>query len=155
MLLDLVSRMRGHRCGHGRGRSRHEHRLSQACLGCHRVTIATAAYRPLHRPILRTDYNSLKPLTAHYSLLTTHYSPLTTHHALLATHYSPRTTHYSLLATLHILPVAQVMREYRKPLVIMSPKSLLRHRLVRSDIDEFLPGTCASTHGPHTSVDAR
>ena len=35
----------------------------------------------------------------------------------------------------------QVWREFRKPLVVMSPKSLLRHRLVKSDIDDFLPGT--------------
>jgi len=35
----------------------------------------------------------------------------------------------------------QVWREFRKPLVIMSPKSLLRHRLVKSDVDDFLPGT--------------
>jgi len=34
----------------------------------------------------------------------------------------------------------QVLREFRKPLVIMSPKSLLRHRLVKSDIEDFLPG---------------
>jgi len=35
----------------------------------------------------------------------------------------------------------QVWREFRKPLIVMSPKSLLRHRLVKSDIDEFLTGT--------------
>lgn len=35
----------------------------------------------------------------------------------------------------------QVWREFRKPLVVMSPKSLLRHRLVKSNIDDFLPGT--------------
>jgi 2-oxoglutarate dehydrogenase E1 component len=35
----------------------------------------------------------------------------------------------------------QVVREFRKPLVVMSPKSLLRHRLVKSDMEEFLPGT--------------
>jgi len=35
----------------------------------------------------------------------------------------------------------QVWREFRKPLIVMSPKSLLRHRLVKSDIDAFLPGT--------------
>ena len=34
----------------------------------------------------------------------------------------------------------QVIREFRKPLVVMSPKSLLRHRLVKSDLDEFTPG---------------
>jgi len=35
----------------------------------------------------------------------------------------------------------QVWRDFRKPLVIMSPKSLLRHRLVKSDVEDFLPGT--------------
>jgi len=35
----------------------------------------------------------------------------------------------------------QVWREFRKPLVVMSPKSLLRHRLVKSNIEDFLPGT--------------
>ena len=35
----------------------------------------------------------------------------------------------------------QVWRDFRKPLIVMSPKSLLRHRLVKSDIDDFLPGT--------------
>ena len=35
----------------------------------------------------------------------------------------------------------QVWRDFRKPLVVMSPKSLLRHRLVKSDIEDFLPGT--------------
>jgi len=35
----------------------------------------------------------------------------------------------------------QVVREFRKPLIVMSPKSLLRHRLVKSDIEDFLPGT--------------
>ena len=34
----------------------------------------------------------------------------------------------------------QVVREFRKPLVVMSPKSLLRHRLVKSELDEFTPG---------------
>ena len=33
-----------------------------------------------------------------------------------------------------------MVREFRKPLVVMSPKSLLRHRLVKSDLDEFTPG---------------
>ena len=33
------------------------------------------------------------------------------------------------------------MREFRKPLVVMSPKSLLRHRLVKSDIEDFSEGT--------------
>jgi len=44
----------------------------------------------------------------------------------------------------------QLMREYRKPLVVMSPKSLLRHRLVKSDIEEFLPGTRFQRYLPDT-----
>jgi 2-oxoglutarate dehydrogenase E1 component len=35
----------------------------------------------------------------------------------------------------------QVWRDFRKPMVVMSPKSLLRHKLVKSDIDDFLPGS--------------
>ena len=35
----------------------------------------------------------------------------------------------------------QVWRDFRKPMVVMSPKSLLRHKLVKSDIADFLPGT--------------
>jgi len=35
----------------------------------------------------------------------------------------------------------QCMRDFRKPMVVMSPKSLLRHRLVKSDSEDFLPGT--------------
>ena len=42
----------------------------------------------------------------------------------------------------------QVWREFRKPLVVMSPKSLLRHRLVKSDIDDFLPGRASSASCP-------
>jgi 2-oxoglutarate dehydrogenase E1 component len=35
----------------------------------------------------------------------------------------------------------QIRRNYRKPLVVMSPKSLLRHRLVVSELADFGPGT--------------
>ncbi len=35
----------------------------------------------------------------------------------------------------------QVRRNYRKPLVVMSPKSLLRHKLVVSDLVDFGPGS--------------
>jgi 2-oxoglutarate dehydrogenase E1 component len=35
----------------------------------------------------------------------------------------------------------QVKREFRKPLIIMSPKSLLRHPLVVSKVDDFVKGT--------------
>jgi 2-oxoglutarate dehydrogenase E1 component len=33
------------------------------------------------------------------------------------------------------------VREFRKPLVVMSPKSLLRHRLVKSGIEDLATGT--------------
>lgn len=35
----------------------------------------------------------------------------------------------------------QIYLPFRKPAVIMSPKSLLRHPMTRSQIEEFLPGT--------------
>jgi 2-oxoglutarate dehydrogenase E1 component len=35
----------------------------------------------------------------------------------------------------------QIHRKFRKPLVMMTPKSLLRHKLAVSTIDEFGPGT--------------
>ncbi len=35
----------------------------------------------------------------------------------------------------------QVNRDFRKPLIIMTPKSLLRHKLCVSDIEDFGPGT--------------
>ncbi len=35
----------------------------------------------------------------------------------------------------------QVRRNFRKPLVVMTPKSLLRHKLCVSDLDDFGPGT--------------
>jgi len=44
----------------------------------------------------------------------------------------------------------QIWREFRKPLVVMSPKSLLRHRLVKSDIEEFMPGTAFKRLIPDT-----
>jgi 2-oxoglutarate dehydrogenase E1 component len=44
----------------------------------------------------------------------------------------------------------QVVREFRKPLVVMSPKSLLRHRLVRSHISEFDEGTRFMRYLPDT-----
>lgn len=40
----------------------------------------------------------------------------------------------------HILR-RQLLRDYRKPLVIMTPKSLLRHKLAVSDLKEFAEGT--------------
>jgi 2-oxoglutarate dehydrogenase E1 component len=47
----------------------------------------------------------------------------------------------------------QVWRDFRKPLVVMSPKSLLRHRLVKSDIDDFVPGTRFQRLLPDTTAD--
>lgn len=35
----------------------------------------------------------------------------------------------------------QIHREYRKPLIVMSPKSLLRHKMMVSDISDILQGT--------------
>ncbi|MBL0318766.1 MAG: 2-oxoglutarate dehydrogenase E1 component [Alphaproteobacteria bacterium] len=35
----------------------------------------------------------------------------------------------------------QQLRNYRKPLIVMSPKSLLRHRLAVSSMDDFITGT--------------
>jgi 2-oxoglutarate dehydrogenase E1 component len=32
-------------------------------------------------------------------------------------------------------------RRFRKPLVLMTPKSLLRHKRVQSEIEDFGPGT--------------
>jgi 2-oxoglutarate dehydrogenase E1 component len=40
----------------------------------------------------------------------------------------------------HILR-RQMLRSFRKPLVIMTPKSLLRHKMCVSQLSEFLPGT--------------
>lgn len=39
----------------------------------------------------------------------------------------------------------QIHSKYRKPLIVMSPKSLLRHRLMTSKIDEFLENTSFRT----------
>ncbi|MCI5050157.1 MAG: 2-oxoglutarate dehydrogenase E1 component [Rickettsiales bacterium] len=38
----------------------------------------------------------------------------------------------------------QLKRNFRKPLVVMTPKSLLRHKLCTSNFDDFLPGTSFS-----------
>jgi len=39
----------------------------------------------------------------------------------------------------------QLRRKFRKPLVMMTPKSLLRHKLCVSKLEEFLPGTSFRT----------
>jgi len=44
----------------------------------------------------------------------------------------------------HILR-RQIVRDFRKPLIIMTPKSLLRHKLAQSRLDEFGPGTTFRT----------
>ena len=36
----------------------------------------------------------------------------------------------------------QIHREFRKPLIVMTPKSLLRHKRCVSKLDEFGPGSC-------------
>ena len=36
----------------------------------------------------------------------------------------------------------QVVRPFRKPLVVMAPKQLLRHKRIRSPLADFLPGAC-------------
>ena len=45
----------------------------------------------------------------------------------------------------------QVRREFRKPLIVMTPKSLLRHRLCVSDLDEL--GDGSSFHRVNPEVD--
>jgi 2-oxoglutarate dehydrogenase E1 component len=46
----------------------------------------------------------------------------------------------------------QIRRNFRKPLVIMSPKSLLRHKLAVSGLDEFGPGTSFHRVLPETDT---
>ena len=46
----------------------------------------------------------------------------------------------------------QVLRKFRKPLVIMSPKSLLRHKRCISALDELGPGTAFSRVLPETAA---
>jgi len=45
----------------------------------------------------------------------------------------------------------QVVRDFRKPLVVMSPKSLLRHKLVKSDIEDFAVGSRFHRYLPDAS----
>lgn len=47
------------------------------------------------------------------------------------------TSRYILIVVLRL----QVTMPFRKPAVIMSPKSLLRHPMARSPVQDFLPGT--------------
>ncbi len=44
----------------------------------------------------------------------------------------------------------QIRRNFRKPLIVFSPKSLLRHKLVRSSLDEFGPGAAFRRVLPET-----
>ena len=46
----------------------------------------------------------------------------------------------------------QLMRNFRKPLVIMTPKSLLRHKLAVSDLSDFGPGSQFQTVIPETDA---
>ncbi len=49
----------------------------------------------------------------------------------------------------------QILRPYRKPLIVMSPKSLLRHKLCVSALTDFLPGTQCQTVLPEVEkIDA-
>ena len=49
----------------------------------------------------------------------------------------------------------QLHRRFRKPLVIMTPKSLLRHKLVVSPVSEFTDGTFAPAIGDSAAAPAR
>jgi 2-oxoglutarate dehydrogenase E1 component len=44
----------------------------------------------------------------------------------------------------------QIYREFRKPLIVMSPKKLLKHKLCRSNIEEFDEGTSFKRLLPET-----
>ncbi len=63
---------------------------------CSAVRPITAHFSPLtsHRSLLTAHFS---PLTSHRSLLTAHFSPLTSHRSLLTAHFSPLTSHRSLL----------------------------------------------------------
>ncbi|ANE55832.1 2-oxoglutarate dehydrogenase E1 component [Methylomonas sp. DH-1] len=47
----------------------------------------------------------------------------------------------------------QVVREYRKPLIVMSPKSLLRHKLAVSELDELVNGEFQTVIGEQDDID--
>lgn len=49
----------------------------------------------------------------------------------------------------------QVLRPYRKPLVILSPKSLLRHKLAVSSLDELATGEFALVIAEHAVLDPK
>jgi len=49
----------------------------------------------------------------------------------------------------------QMIRQYRKPLVVMSPKSLLRHKEAISTIDELAEGTFRSVIGEVDRIDPK
>ncbi len=46
----------------------------------------------------------------------------------------------------------QMLREYRKPLIIFTPKSLLRHKLAQSSLDDFATGTSFHRVIPETEA---
>lgn len=50
----------------------------------------------------------------------------------------------------------QIHREFRKPLIVMTPKSLLRHPLARSSLSEFAEGTTFKpVIGEHEDLEAK
>jgi 2-oxoglutarate dehydrogenase E1 component len=49
----------------------------------------------------------------------------------------------------------QMIRQYRKPLVVMSPKSLLRHSEAVSTIDELADGRYQTVIGEIDRIDAK
>ncbi len=46
-----------------------------------------------------------------------------------------------------------MVREYRKPLIVMSPKSLLRHKLAVSELDELVNGEFQTVIGEQDDID--
>src|SRR5436190_16085686 len=46
-------------------------------------------------------------------------------------------------------------RDFRKPLVLMTPKSLLRHELAVSSIEDLVEGTCELVIGDDVTADRR
>jgi 2-oxoglutarate dehydrogenase E1 component len=49
----------------------------------------------------------------------------------------------------------QMIRPLRKPLIVMTPKSLLRHKLATSPLDEFTNGEFHAVIGEHAPMDPK
>ncbi|ESS72030.1 2-oxoglutarate dehydrogenase E1 component SucA [Methyloglobulus morosus KoM1] len=49
----------------------------------------------------------------------------------------------------------QLIREFRKPLIVMSPKSLLRHKLAISTLEELTDGEFMPVIGEHDNIDPK